>query len=57
MTKNRELFYWTENPDWYDCDEDGDNITISSNAPERAKKSFEMWKARENFYSNEKNLS
>lgn len=38
MTTNKELFYWTENPDWYDCDEDGENVTLSKNAPERAKK-------------------
>lgn len=56
MTTNKELFYWAQNPDWYDCDEDGENVTLSDDAPERAKESFKMWKAREKFYSDEKNL-
>lgn len=41
MTANKELFYWAQNPDWYELDEDSDDVTLFNDAPERAKKSFE----------------
>jgi hypothetical protein len=56
MTTNKELFYWAKNPNWYNMDEDSDNVTLTNEAPERAKKSFEMWKKRKEFYSDENNL-
>ena len=56
MTKNKELFYWMDNPDWYTCDEDGENVKLKDNVPERVIKSYEMWKAREEYYSDERNL-
>lgn len=56
MTKNKELFYWMDNPDWYICDEDGENVKLKDNVPERVIKSYEMWKAREEYYSDERNL-
>ena len=56
MTKNKELFYWMDNPDWYTCDEDGENVKLKDNVPERVRKSYEMWKAREEYYSDERNL-
>lgn len=55
MTKNKELFYWQENDDWYDCDENG-NVSFHTDAPERAKKSYEMWQQHQQFYSDSKNL-
>lgn len=56
MTTDKELFYWQENPDWYELDEDSDNVTLSKDAPEKAKKSFEKWKKHKAFYADEKNL-
>lgn len=56
MTKNKELFYWMDNPDWYTCDEDGENVKLKDNVPERVIKSYEMWKTREEYYSDERNL-
>ena len=56
MTKNKELFYWMDNPDWYTCDEDGENVKLKDNVPERVRKSYEMWKTREEYYSYERNL-
>ena len=56
MTKNKELFYCMDNPDWYTCDEDGENVKLKDNVPERVRKSYEMWKAREEYYSDERNL-
>lgn len=56
MTKNKELFYWMDNPDWYTCNEDGENVKLKDNVPERVIKSYEMWKAREEYYSDERNL-
>ena len=56
MTKNKELFYWMDNPDWYTCDEDGENVKLKDNVPERVIKSYEMWKARKEYYSDERNL-
>lgn len=42
--------------DWYTCDEDGENVKLKDNVPERVIKSYEMWKAREEYYSDERNL-
>ena len=56
MTKNKELFYWMDNPDLYTCDEDGENVKLKDNVPERVRKSYEMWKTREEYYSDKRNL-
>lgn len=56
MTKNKELFYWMDNPNWYTCDEDGENVKLKDNVPERVRKSYEMWKTWEEYYSDERNL-
>lgn len=45
-----------DNPDWYTCDEDGENVKLKDNVPERVRKSYEMWKTREEYYSDERNL-
>ena len=45
-----------DNPDWYNYDEDGENVKLKDNVPERVRKSYEMWKAREEYYSDERNL-
>lgn len=56
MTTNKELFYLTKNPNWYICDEDGENVKLKDNVPKKVRKSYEMWKAREEYYSDERNL-
>ena len=48
--------FWIDNPDGYTCDEDGENVKLKDNVPERVWKSYEMWKAREEYYSDERNL-
>ena len=45
-----------DNLDWYTCDEVGENVKLKDNVPERVRKSYEMWKALEEYYSDEKNL-
>lgn len=50
------LKFRMDNPDWYTCDEDGENVKLKDNVPERVIKSYEMWKAREEYYSDERNL-
>lgn len=42
MNANTEVVYWLTNPEWSEADENGDP-RIRDDAPERAKKSFEMW--------------
>ena len=37
-----------DNPDWYTCDEDGENVKLKDNVQERVRKSYEMWKAWKN---------
>lgn len=45
MTGNTEILYWRSNEDWYEDDPTDEYIfRVKSNAPERAKKSFELWK-------------
>lgn len=45
-----------DNLDWYTCDEDGENVKLKDNAPERVRKSYEKLKAMEEYYSDERNL-
>ena len=44
MNRNSEVMYWQSNKDWYEIDDEKDTFVIREDAPERAKKSFEMWK-------------
>ena len=46
--------YITEKPFWEN--EDGENVKLKDNVQERVRKSYEMWKAREEYYSDEINL-
>lgn len=44
MTRNTELLYWSINEDWYEEDPTHKHIfRVKEDAPERAKKSYEMW--------------
>lgn len=45
MTGNTEILYWRSNEEWYEDDPTDEYIfRVKNNAPERAKKSFELWK-------------
>lgn len=44
MNRNTEIMYWHSNPDWYKRDYERDEFVLLDSAPERAKKSFELWK-------------
>lgn len=44
MTANKEPMYWMSNPEWYRVDEEKDEFVLTDKAPERAQKSFDMWK-------------
>lgn len=35
---------WMANTDWFDYDEETHIVTMHDDAPEEAKKSFELWK-------------
>ena len=50
LNKAQELIYWHNNADWYThVDGKGvDGYSIKTDAPERAKKSFEAWKKHQN---------
>lgn len=43
MTKNKESLYWKTNKNWWRVTEAGE-YELTEEAPERAKKSFELWK-------------
>lgn len=44
MSGNTELLYWYKDESWYEYNEENDSYTLTENAPERAKASFELWK-------------
>ena len=43
MSADKEILYWMENDDWSTDSEDGKSIVLTELAPERARKSFELW--------------
>jgi len=43
MSANKESVYWKQNKDWYSESDDGKEFIIKDDAPDRAKKSFELW--------------
>ena len=44
LTRNTEPIYWTENKNWYIKDKNAKyGVRIKDDAPDRAKKSFQMW--------------
>lgn len=50
MSTDKEIMYWHSNPDWYTRDASKDffakgGIILKDTAPDRAKESFEKWKA------------
>ena len=40
----KEMMYWLSDPSWYRINEETDDFELTDNAPERAKRSFDMWK-------------
>jgi hypothetical protein len=44
ISGNKELLYWYHQEQWYEYDAATDRYSVKSDAPERVKKSFEMWK-------------
>jgi len=49
MTADKEYMYWHTNRDWYEESNDKYIFKLTDKAPERARKSFEMWKRANNF--------
>jgi len=43
MTGKTELLYWQSNDDWYEYNQETREYKVKENAPERAKKSFELY--------------
>ncbi|HIY54844.1 MAG TPA: hypothetical protein H9971_01560 [Candidatus Dorea merdavium] len=44
MTANKESLYWRTNKEWYRINKEKDCFELTDKAPERARKSFEMYK-------------
>lgn len=44
MTANKEFMYWRENKNWYRINYEKDCFELTEQAPERARKSFELYK-------------
>lgn len=43
MNADREPMYWMSNKDWYRINKEKDEFELTDKAPERARRSFEMW--------------
>ena len=43
MQKNSERVYWMTNKSWYTINIEKDCFELTSEAPPRARKSYEMW--------------
>ena len=44
MNTNTETMYWQSNKEWYEVDRDYKYLyRIKTNAPQRAKDSYELW--------------
>lgn len=44
--KAKESMYWTKNEKWYRVNKEKGCIELTAEAPERARKSFEMYRKR-----------
>jgi len=42
VTANTEVFYWTTNKGWYRFNSETQKFELTDEAPERARKSFEL---------------
>ena len=45
MSSNLEPLYWKSNPEWWRVDRETGRFALTDKAPERARKSFEMYTA------------
>ena len=55
MTLNSEGMYWHKNKAWYYIDREKDCFVLTDAAPERARKSFELYKKANNIDTQEDN--
>ncbi len=46
MTANKEALYWKTNKDWYRINSEKGCYELTDKAPERAKKSFELFMSK-----------
>ena len=46
MTVNKESMYWNNHKEYMNYDPETERYSVKPNAPERVKKSFEMWKEK-----------
>lgn len=46
MTANQEPLYWKTNQEWYRINKQKDCYELTEKAPERAKKSFELYNSK-----------
>ena len=44
MSGDREPLFWMTNKEWYTADREHDEFVLTDKAPERAIKSFELYK-------------
>ena len=47
MTANLEIFYWQSNKNWYRFNDETQEIELTDEAPEMARKSFELMLKKE----------
>ena len=45
VNADKESTYWASNPAWYRINKETDEFELTDKAPDRARRSFEMWKA------------
>ena len=53
MTLNSEAMYWHTNKAWYYIDKEKDCYVLTDAAPERARKSFELYRKINNMTESE----
>jgi hypothetical protein len=46
MSVDRESMYWYHQEEWYIYDKETEKYSVKPDAPERVKKSFALWKAK-----------
>ncbi len=44
MNDEVDVLYWQKNKEWYIMDDENDIFVIRDDAPDKAKKSLEVWK-------------
>ena len=54
MSGNTEILYWRKDKSWYKYDQETDSYSMTDEAPQRAKESFELCKEFNRKYSRKK---